>query len=46
MLIILAFIAFLAAAIWFGITRAFPMVLLAAGLALWALDAADLLRAG
>jgi hypothetical protein len=38
MLVLLALVAFLAAAIWFAITRAWPMLLLAAGLTLWLLS--------
>jgi hypothetical protein len=38
-LIVLAFLCFLASGIWSAALRAWPMVLLAAGLALWVLDA-------
>lgn len=46
MLIVLAFLAFLAAGIWSAVTRNWPMVLLAAGLALWVLDVAGPLKIG
>lgn len=46
MLIILAFLCFLAAAVWNAILRAWPMVLVCAGLALWVLDAAGPLEIG
>ena len=38
MLVLLALLAFMAAAIWFAITRGWPMVLLCLGLALWLLS--------
>jgi hypothetical protein len=46
MLIILAFVAFVAATIWHAILRSWPMVLVSAGLALWVLDAAGPLKIG
>lgn len=46
MLIIAAFLCFLIAAVWHGITRSWPMVLLCAGLALWVLDIAGPLKIG
>lgn len=46
MLIILAFLCFLAAGIWFAILRSFPMVLTVAGLALWVLSAYGPIKIG
>jgi hypothetical protein len=46
MLIILAFLCFLAAAIYFGITRGWGFVLIAAGLAFWVLDAYGPIKIG
>lgn len=46
MLTVLGFVCFVAAAIWFVITRSWPMALLSAGLALWALDQAGPVRIG
>lgn len=38
MLVLLALLALVAAAVWFTITRGWPMVLLTTGLALWLLS--------
>jgi len=46
MLIIVAFICFVAATIWHAILRAWPMALVSLGLALWVLDAAGPLKIG
>lgn len=39
MLILLAFLCFVTAGIWHAIFKAWPMVLICAGLALWVLEA-------
>ena len=46
MLIILAFLCFLAAAIWHAVYRSWGMVLISAGLALWVLDAFGPIKLG
>ena len=46
MLLLIAFLCFVAAAIWAAILRNWPTTLLGVGLALWVLEQGDVLRVG
>jgi hypothetical protein len=46
MLLVIAFVCFLASAIWSATLRSWPMVLLAAGLAVWVVEVSGPIRIG